>query len=42
MITVFKMQDYQELPLNLGIYSLIKPYTKVLDVGCGSGKLGVA
>lgn len=39
---VFKKQDYQEPPLNLEIYSLIKPQTKVLDVGCGAGKLGAA
>lgn len=40
--TVFNKQDYQEPPLNLEIYSGIKPGAKVLDVGCGSGKLGAA
>lgn len=39
---IFNKQDYQEPPLNLEIYSAIKSRTKVLDVGCGCGKLGAA
>lgn len=42
METIFRRQSYEEVPLNLEIYSFIKPHTKVLDVGCGDGKLGAA
>lgn len=40
--SIFSKQDYQEPPLNLEVYLAIKPNTKVLDVGCGCGKLGAA
>ena len=42
MTPFFKKQDYGEPPLKSEIYDLINPNTKVLDIGCASGKLGVA
>jgi len=39
---IFNKQDYGEPPLNLEIYSAVQPQAKVLDVGCGPGKMGAA
>ncbi|MDP2905761.1 MAG: class I SAM-dependent methyltransferase [Candidatus Omnitrophota bacterium] len=41
-MTIFKKDDYGKVPLNAEICALIEPGKKVLDVGCGPGKLGVA
>lgn len=34
------MIDYKELPINNIIYDIIKPNSRVLDIGCGNGVLG--
>lgn len=42
MGSIFKKNDYSDPPINLEIYADIEPGKKVLDVGCGPGKLGAA
>jgi predicted TPR repeat methyltransferase len=42
MDSIFKKNDYCDPPINLEIYAHIEPDKKVLDVGCGPGKLGAA
>lgn len=40
--TIFNRQDYKEPPLNLDICGYVRPGARVLDAGCGAGKLGAA
>jgi len=41
-MTIFKKNDYEQVPLNEEICARIEPGKKVLDAGCGPGKLGAA